>query len=599
MFENRNFIIAVILSLAVLLGWQFFVIEPRQRERNELTAQSQTETATTPDNVGGIPVPDRRSSVPIPKIDTPPQITPNGQDNRTIRDTPRLEIRTPQFEGSIALMGARIDDLTLRQYPTSLAADATLVRLFGWEGSPDHWQASFGWVAAKDSTLTLPDDTTLWQVVGNRTLSPDAPVHLTFTTPEGLKITRMIEVDDQFMFTLTETVDNQSGQTLTLYPYGQLTRTGRPDTSQFFILHEGPIGFIGEDGLQEIDYDDLIEGAAYQQTAQSGWLGFTDKYWASVLIPPKGETFTARFIGTPAAHTASEIFRSDYLLGPRIIRNGASTSVQMQLFAGAKRVGVIDQYTKDGIERLDLIIDWGWFYFLTKPMFSALQFFYELIGNYGLSILLVTIIIKLFFFPLANRSYETIAKMKRLQPKMTELRETHKDDRQAQQQELMRLYREEKLNPLAGCLPVLLQIPVFFAVYKVLFVTIDVRHQPFFGWIRDLSAPDPTSLFNLFGLLAWQPPDFLMLGFWPIIMGITMFIQIQMNPSPPDPIQAMLFKWMPVVFTFILASFPSGLVIYWTWNNFLSILQQGFIMRRNGVSIELLENIGIKRRKKG
>ena len=290
------------------------------------------------------------------------------------------------------------------------------------------------------------------------------------------------------------------------------------------------------------------------------------------------------------------MFRGDYLLAGRTIAAGEETTLVSQVFAGAKLVDLVDGYADEGVTRFDLLIDWGWFYFLTKPMFRALQFFYDLVGNYGVSILIVTVLIKAVFFPLASRSYETMAKMKKLQPRMLQIREQYKDDKQAQQQELMKIYREEKLNPLAGCLPILLQIPVFFALYKVLFVTIDMRHQPFFGWITDLSAPDPTSLFNLFGLIPWDPPSFLMLGVWPVVMGVTMFIQMQMNPPPPDPIQARMFQILPIFFTFILAGFPAGLVIYWAWNNFLSILQQGLIMRRYDVEIELLANIGFSGR---
>ena len=307
-------------------------------------------------------------------------------------------------------------------------------------------------------------------------------------------------------------------------------------------------------------------------------------------------SFSARFTGDSANDRAGEVFRGDYLLAGRAIAAGDETVLVTRVFAGAKLVDLVDGYADEGITRFDLLIDWGWFYFLTKPMFRALQFFYDLVGNYGVSILIVTVLIKAVFFPLASRSYETMAKMKKLQPRMLQIREQYKDDRQAQQQELMKIYREEKLNPLAGCLPILLQIPVFFALYKVLFVTIDMRHQPFFGWITDLSAPDPTSLFNLFGLIPWDPPSFLMLGVWPVLMGVTMFIQMQMNPPPPDPIQARMFQILPIFFTFILAGFPAGLVIYWAWNNFLSILQQGLIMRRNDVEIELLANIGFSGR---
>ena len=336
-----------------------------------------------------------------------------------------------------------------------------------------------------------------------------------------------------------------------------MTRTGRPQTTDLFILHEGPIGYFGEegDGLLEIDYDDLGEDGPVKTTAEEGWLGITDKYWATALIPPQKAKFTGRFVAR--AENGAAVYRGDYLLAGQTLAPGAQMQATSRFFAGAKKVDLIDGYAEDGLTRFDLLIDWGWFYFLTKPMFRALDLFYALLGNYGLAILLVTVLIKLAFFPLANRSYETMAKMKKLQPRMLQIRDVHKDDKQQQQQEMMKLYREEKLNPLAGCLPILVQIPVFFSLYKVLFVTIDMRHQPFFGWISDLSAPDPTSLFNLFGLLPYDVPSFLLVGIWPVIMGVTMFVQMQMNPPPPDPIQARMFQILPIFFTFILAGFPS------------------------------------------
>ena len=453
-----------------------------------------------------------------------------------------------------------------------------------------------GWVGGEGANVTLPGPTSLWRVVDGTVLTPTSPVTIAHTTPEGVEFRQSIEVDNNFMFTITHSARNNTNASLTLYPFAQISRTGRPQTSNLFILHEGAIGFFGEEGLNELDYDDLIDERVVSKQAATGWLGITDKYWATAIIPPQDVSFSARFTGDSANDRAGEVFRGDYLLAGRAIAAGDETVLVTRVFAGAKLVDLVDGYADEGVTRFDLLIDWGWFYFLTKPMFRALQFFYDLVGNYGVSILIVTVLIKAVFFPLASRSYETMAKMKKLQPRMLQIREQYKDDRQAQQQELMKIYREEKLNPLAGCLPILLQIPVFFALYKVLFVTIDMRHQPFFGWITDLSAPDPTSLFNLFGLIPWDPPSFLMLGVWPVLMGVTMFIQMQMNPPPPDPIQARMFQILPIFFTFILAGFPAGLVIYWAWNNFLSILQQGLIMRRNDVEIELLANIGFSGR---
>ena len=599
--NNSNFLMAVVLSLGVLLGWQFFVVEPRLAEERarqlaaaeEIAAFAENQgTRATSDNalrapdVTGAPEPAGAARAPLTKPAT----------NDAFADSPRLKIETGQLSGSIALMGARFDDLILADYAESLAADAPRQRILQPENAFGHWQVHHGWIGAEGANVTLPGPSSLWRVVDGKVLTPTTPVTIGHTTPEGVELRQRIEVDNYFMFTITHSARNNTNSSMTLYPLAQISRTGRPQTSNLFILHEGAIGFFGEEGLSELDYGDLIDERVVSKQATTGWLGITDKYWATAIIPPQDVSFSARFTGDSANDRAGEVFRGDYLLAGRTIAAGDETTLVSQVFAGAKLVDLVDGYADEGVTRFDLLIDWGWFYFLTKPMFRALQFFYDLVGNYGVSILIVTVLIKAVFFPLASRSYETMAKMKKLQPRMLQIREQYKDDKQAQQQELMKIYREEKLNPLAGCLPILLQIPVFFALYKVLFVTIDMRHQPFFGWITDLSAPDPTSLFNLFGLIPWDPPSFLMLGVWPVLMGVTMFIQMQMNPPPPDPIQARMFQILPIFFTFILAGFPAGLVIYWAWNNFLSILQQGLIMRRNDVEIELLANIGFSGR---
>ena len=599
--NNSNFLMAVVLSLGVLLGWQFFVVEPRLAEERARQLAAAEEIAAFAENQGTgasseseLRAPDITGAPTVAGTAPAPSTKPANNDAFT--DSPRLKIESEQLSGSIALMGARFDDLILADYAESLAADAPRQRILRAENEVGHWQVHHGWVGEEDANVTLPGPTSLWRVVDGTVLTPTSPVTIAHTTPEGVEFRQRIEVDNNFMFTITHSARNNTNASLTLYPFAQISRTGRPQTSNLFILHEGAIGFFGEEGLNELDYDDLIDERVVSKQAATGWLGITDKYWATAIIPPQDVSFSARFTGDSANDRAGEVFRGDYLLAGRAIAAGDETVLVTRVFAGAKLVDLVDGYADEGVTRFDLLIDWGWFYFLTKPMFRALQFFYDLVGNYGVSILIVTVLIKAVFFPLASRSYETMAKMKKLQPRMLQIREQYKDDRQAQQQELMKIYREEKLNPLAGCLPILLQIPVFFALYKVLFVTIDMRHQPFFGWITDLSAPDPTSLFNLFGLIPWDPPSFLMLGVWPVLMGVTMFIQMQMNPPPPDPIQARMFQILPIFFTFILAGFPAGLVIYWAWNNFLSILQQGLIMRRNDVEIELLANIGFSGR---
>ncbi|MFL2946277.1 MAG: membrane protein insertase YidC [Parvibaculales bacterium] len=599
--NNSNFLMAVVLSLGVLLGWQFFVVEPRLAEERARQLAAAEEIAAFAENQGTGASPESELRAPdisgAPTVaGTAPAPSTKPANNDAFADSPRLKIETEQLSGSIALMGARFDDLILADYAESLAADAPRQRILQAENEFGHWQVHHGWVGGESANVTLPGPTSLWRLVDGTVLTPTSPVTIAHTTPEGVEFRQRIEVDNNFMFTITHSARNNTSASLTLYPFAQISRTGRPQTSNLFILHEGAIGFFGEEGLNELDYDDLIDERVVSKQAATGWLGITDKYWATAIIPPQDVSFSARFTGDSANDRAGEVFRGDYLLAGRAIAAGDETVLVTRVFAGAKLVDLVDGYADEGITRFDLLIDWGWFYFLTKPMFRALQFFYDLVGNYGVSILIVTVLIKAVFFPLASRSYETMAKMKKLQPRMLQIREQYKDDRQAQQQELMKIYREEKLNPLAGCLPILLQIPVFFALYKVLFVTIDMRHQPFFGWITDLSAPDPTSLFNLFGLIPWDPPSFLMLGVWPVLMGVTMFIQMQMNPPPPDPIQARMFQILPIFFTFILAGFPAGLVIYWAWNNFLSILQQGLIMRRNDVEIELLANIGFSGR---
>jgi len=586
--ENRNTILAIVLSLVVLLGWQYFVAQPQlERQQAELLAQQEAEAAkASPDGVA--PVPDSPGSTPgaVPSA--------GGQSLAMTRDAAlgasgRVTIDTPRLSGSINLTGARVDDLRLKDYRETVEKDSPTIVLFSPKGSPKPFFADYGWVPPSGPATNLPDASTVWAVSQGSTLAPNAPVVLTWDNGEGLIFKRSYSVDENYMFTVKQTVENNGAEAIKLFPYGMIVRTGVPETTGFYILHEGLLGVFGEEGLQEIDYSDLEdENRIKPAEVDQGWLGITDKYWAATLVPTPGETFQPGFSFQPTSNN----FQADYLGQAVDIPAGGTASTSSYLFAGAKETNLIDGYEVDlGISRFELLIDWGWFYFLTKPMFFAIDWLFDQVGNFGVAILLVTVGIKIVFFPLANKSYVSMSKMKLVQPQMTEIREKYADDRAKQQQALMELYKTEKINPLAGCLPVLIQIPVFFALYKVLFVTIEMRHAPFFGWIQDLSAPDPTSLFNLFGLIPWDPPQLLMLGVWPLIMGITMFIQMKMNPAPPDPTQQMIFTWMPVIFTFMLASFPAGLVIYWAWNNFLSITQQYVIMRRQGVKVELWDNL--------
>ncbi|MES0809849.1 membrane protein insertase YidC [Roseibium sp. SCPC15] len=600
--ENRNTILAIVLSLVVLLGWQYFVAGP-QLERQQAALEAQQEANAALQATTGGANPDAPQPTATPGTDaTAPAQTAGGQVTFASREqalgaSDRVIIDTPRLEGSINLQGARLDDLRLKDYHETVDKSSPTIVLFSPKGSPNPYYSDYGWVADPGANIALPGPDTLWSVEGDANLSPTTPLTLTWDNGGGLTFKRTYSVDENYMFTVAQSVENASSDAVTLYPYGLIARQGTPETTGFFILHEGLLGVFGEEGLKEVDYSDLEEeGTIRPAKVDQGWLGITDKYWASTLIPVPGQEFQPSF----SHSTATGNFQTDFLGNGVTVAAGQTGETSSYLFAGAKETNLIDSYEETlGIKQFELMIDWGWFYFLTKPMFFVIDWFFHLIGNFGVAILAVTVLVKLIFFPLANKSYVSMSKMKLVQPQMTEIREKYADDRQKQQQALMELYKKEKINPLAGCLPILIQIPVFFSLYKVLFVTIEMRHAPFFGWIQDLSAPDPTTIFNLFGLIPWDPPQMLMLGVWPLIMGITMFIQMKMNPAPPDPTQQMIFTWMPVVFTFMLASFPAGLVIYWAWNNTLSVTQQYVIMRRQGAKVELWDNLsGMFKRKK-
>jgi YidC/Oxa1 family membrane protein insertase len=590
MGDNRNMILAIVLSLAVLLGWQYLVVAP-QVEKARLAEQARQEQSQT---------------APAPAAGDAAGVTAGGTANGTTPATaavtvttreaavakdPRVPIDTPEIAGSVNLVGGRIDDVSLKSYRVTVDPASPNVTLLNPLGGPDAYFAEFGFAAPAGDPTPVPNGATVWTAPAGAKLTPATPVVLTWDNGKGLVFTRTITVDEHAMFEVKDAVRNAGAAASTLYPYGFVIRHGTPLTQGTYILHEGLIGVLGEQGLTEVDYSELKESGALKPDAvKGGWLGITDKYWAAALIPAGDAGFQPRFLHTMSGDT--DLYQADYLRDALVVAPGATAETATRLFAGAKTVAQIEAYgEKFGIDRFDLMIDWGWFYWLTKPMFYAIDFLFKLFGNFGLAILGVTVIVKAIFFPLANKSYASMSKMKKIQPEMTDLRDRYKDDKMKQQQELMALYKREKINPLAGCLPILIQIPVFFSLYKVLYVTIEMRHAPFYGWIHDLSAPDPTSIFNLFGLLPFAVPAFLLIGVWPIIMGITMWVQMKLNPAPTDPTQAAVFTWMPLIFTFMLASFPAGLVIYWAWNNFLSILQQSIIMRRHGVKIELFDNL--------
>jgi YidC/Oxa1 family membrane protein insertase len=606
MADQRNTLLAIVLSVIVLIGWQYFFASPQLEKQKQIQKQQQTQTQsqgpqTPPATTTGPQAPTTTAPGPQTPAATPQAPTTPLPPATATRDMvlansgPRVKIETPKLRGSISLKGARIDDVTLNDYRETVNPASANIVLLAPSGSPAPFYAEFGWVAV-DSKLKTPNAETVWTRTGDGPLTPERPLVLSWDNGEGVTFRRTISIDAQYMFKIVDEVENRTQDTLRLHPYGLVSRHGTPQVLGYYILHEGLLGVTGDNKLHEITYSSIVDKPAQVFKSQGGWYGITDKYWAAALVPPQTANLQARF--SSGSIGATKTYQSDYLSdGISVAPNGKATS-EAQLFAGAKETAIVDNYEKTlGIKNFELIIDWGWFYFITKPLFQLLDYFFRLFGNFGLAILMVTVIIKIVFFPLANKSYASMANMKKVQPAMEEIRKRYGDDKVKQQQEMMELYKREKINPLAGCWPILIQIPVFFALYKVLFVTIEMRHAPFFGWIRDLSAPDPTTIFNLFGLLPYDPTvipvfgQFLHLGVWPILMGITMWVQMKMNPSPPDPTQKMIFDWMPVIFTFLLATFPAGLVIYWTWNNFLSVLQQGFIMKRHGAKIELWDNL--------
>jgi YidC/Oxa1 family membrane protein insertase len=608
MTDNRNMILAVILSGIILLGWQYFYNVPQmERQRAQQAQQAELQKAAPKPADTTSP----SSSPPQPGSTAPSPAAPSASNapvvgrDQALADTQRVKIETPSLIGSISLKGARLDDLSLVKFRDTVDPTSPAIVLYSPSGTAAPYYAEFGWVPAAGSTVRVPDRNTEWQQESRGALTPTSPVVLKYDNGEGLTFRRTISVDERYLFTVKDDVSNVGNAPVTLYPFALISRHGAPQVSGYYILHEGLIGYLGGDGLQEYSYKKLDDTKQVNfNNVTDGWLGITDKYWASALLPDTSAKLQAKYSSNLVGNLRT--YQADYLAEPQTIAIGGTGSANARLFAGAKEVGGVGinfalgpgGYNKQlGLNHFDLLIDWGWFYFITKPMFLGLDFFYHLVGNFGIAILLVTVIVKLIFFPLANKSYASMAKMKSVQPQLQALKERFPDDKVKQQQEMMEIYKKEKINPIAGCLPVALQIPVFFSLYKVLFVTIEMRHAPFYGWIKDLSAPDPTNLFTLFGLLHFDPTQlpvfghYLALGIWPIIMGITMWFQMKLNPTPPDPTQQMIFAWMPLIFTFMLAGFPAGLVIYWAWNNTLSVLQQSFIMRRNGVKVELFDNI--------
>jgi len=571
MNEQKNIILAIALSVAILLGWQFLMPKPPVPQGQ--APSTQTATPAAPDN--------HASAVPkVPGSQTP--AAPAAVDVAVARAAaiaaaPRVKIVTPSLNGSFSLLGARIDDLNLVNFhetPDKTSPEITLLSPGAGVGA---YYAEFGFVPGetKDS---VPGPDSLW-TADSQSLAPDHPVTLTWDNGKGLTFSRTYAVDDNYMFSVTQKVENTGTTPVTLYPYALVSRWGTPKTQDIYILHEGALGVL--DGtLKEMKYKALREeDHQREEKSTGGWIGFTDKYWLTALVPDQSMAVSARMNWRSVEGV--DRYQADWLGSALTVAPGGTTETSSHFFAGAKELSKLDAYgEKLGIPRFDLAIDFGWFYFLTKPFFYFLRYIHSQVANFGIAILIFTVVVKGAFFPIANKSYKAMSKMKKLQPEIKKLQERFGDDKARLNQEMMALYKREKANPVSGCLPIVIQIPVFFALYKVLYVTIEMRQAPFFGWIKDLSVPDPTTIFNLFGLIPWTPPDMLHIGVWPLIMGVTMFLQQKLNPAPPDPIQAKMFTFLPIIFTFMLANFPAGLVIYWAWSNSLSILQQWLIMKR-------------------
>ncbi len=565
MVDQKNLFLAIVLSLAILLGFQFLFVSPQDQER-QLVRQDQS--------VSDLPSP---TAVP----DAPLGASALPQDrNEVIAGAERVQIASPSLRGSINLADGRIDDIVLVHFREEIDPASDNIVLMSPTGSQNPYFAEFGWVDGGGNVFGAAG--TNWTTRQDE-LTVDRPVVLETTLDNGLRLIRTLAVDKDYMFTVTQQVVNEGDASVRLFPFGRITRVNTPDTLGFFILHEGPIGVFGG-SLKEHSYEDLRDSGSITEEQTDGWIGFTDKYWLATLIPNRADRNNMRFSHTFRDNV--DRYQTDYLGSEQVIQPGASIQAVSHFFVGAKQLEILDRYRVEmNIELFDRAIDFGWFFFLTKPFLRLLIFFAGMFENFGLSILFVTVLIKAAFFPLANKSYKSMSRMKALQPKIQELRERVGDDRQKMQQEMMALYKREKVNPVSGCLPMVIQIPVFFALYKVLFVSIEMRQAPFFGWVKDLSVADPTNIFNLFGIIPFDPPALLALGAWPLIMGVTMYLQQKLNPQPPDPVQAKIFLMMPVIFTIFLARFPAGLVIYWAWNNLLSIGQQYVIMRRMGVGI--------------
>ncbi len=554
--DNKNVFVAIALSMSVLLFWAAFFETPRPNTQSANVEKKISENTITP-NINETKI--------IKKLSR----------EESLQTSKRIKIENSNIIGSLTLKGGIFDDVSFKNHKQNLKNNKN-VQFLNPSEIEDGFYIETGWTSIGNK-IKVPTKETIWSVKGNNFLNANDIVTLQWNNGEGIIFEKIIDLDDRFLFNIKQNIKNNTNKKIELYPYAQITRNKIPDDIQnFYISHEGFIGVFDEE-LKEDDYDDIKENKIVRE-ANEGWLGITDKYWMTAVVPEKNKNFKSTFLYRDA-------YKANYILNdPTIINSSSSNSNEIKLFVAAKEVNTIDGYAEElKINKLDLVIDWGWFYFFTKPLFFIIDYLFKYSGNFGIAIVIITIGIRLIFFPLANYSFRSMAKMKAVQPEMMRLKELHKEDKVKLQQEMMSLYRKEKINPASGCLPILIQIPFFFAIYKMLFISLEMRHQPFFGWIKDLSDKDPTSIFNLFGLIPWDPPSFLIIGIWPILMGVSMWVQQKLNPAPADPVQAKIFAFFPLFLTVILASFPSGLVVYWTVNNILTIAQQWVIMRSTKV----------------
>ncbi len=574
MSEQRNIVLAIILTMAILFGFDMYMAQFQPPVDEAAQSQAMNGDNAVPPASGDLP-----PAASLPGMEAMGAVQAVRPRAEVLADDDRVTISTPKLKGSIRLKGARFDDLILTAYKDSLEADAQDVVLLAPQHSDDPYYVEYGWVSTTEPSSALPTANSVWKA-DRTSLTPQTPVTLTWDNGQGLAFARTFSIDENYMLQVDQSVTNNADRDVNVQPYGLIKRTGTPEISGFFILHEGPIGVFA-DGLEEIDYEDLRDDGDVNFQSTGGWAGITDKYWLVAMVPDN-EAATETYM-VHRKRNGIDNYQASMRSTGGTIAPGQTLTNASHLFAGAKINSMIDAYGESmDIRLFDRAIDWGWLYYLTKPIFYALSFLQDYVGNFGVAILLLTVLIKLLFFQLANKSYVSMSAMRKLQPKMVALRERYADDKQKQQQEMMKMYQEEKVNPVSGCLPMLIQIPVFFALYKVLFVSIEMRQAPFFGWVQDLSAPDPLLITNLFGLIPFDPPGFLAIGVWPLLMGITMYAQQKLNPAPQDPVQAKVFMLLPIMFTFLLAAFPVGLVIYWTWNNMLTIAQQWVIMKRHG-----------------